>query len=76
MMPQSPDFQEFLSHLTNNALHSLKHVPFLDKRINEAKKLGFNSVIGPKIRSGKKPAMLLSMPDIRTALNTLLEKEN
>src|SRR4051812_9013396 len=25
MMPQSPDFQEFLSHLTNNALSSLKH---------------------------------------------------
>lgn len=25
MMPNSPDFQEFLSHLTNNALHSLKH---------------------------------------------------
>src|SRR6185437_6786752 len=25
MMPQSPDFQDFLSHLTNNALHSLKH---------------------------------------------------
>jgi ATP-dependent Clp protease ATP-binding subunit ClpC len=25
MMPQSPDFQEFLSHLTNNALQSLKH---------------------------------------------------
>jgi ATP-dependent Clp protease ATP-binding subunit ClpC len=25
MMPQSPDFQEFLSHLTNNALNSLKH---------------------------------------------------
>ncbi|MBI2588698.1 ATP-dependent Clp protease ATP-binding subunit [Candidatus Saccharibacteria bacterium] len=25
MMPQSPDFQEFLSHLTNNALHSLRH---------------------------------------------------
>lgn len=24
-MPQSPDFQEFLSHLTNNALHSLRH---------------------------------------------------
>jgi len=24
-MPNSPDFQEFLSHLTNNALHSLKH---------------------------------------------------
>src|SRR6266567_3351325 len=25
MIPNSPDFQEFLSHLTNNALHSLKH---------------------------------------------------
>ena len=25
MVPNSPDFQEFLSHLTNNALHSLKH---------------------------------------------------
>ncbi len=24
MMPNSPDFQEFLSHLTNNALHSLR----------------------------------------------------
>ena len=25
MIPQSPDFQEFLNHLTDNALHSLKH---------------------------------------------------
>lgn len=25
MMPQSPDFQEFLNHLTDNALQSLKH---------------------------------------------------
>ncbi len=25
MMPQSPDFQEFLNHLTDNALSSLKH---------------------------------------------------
>ncbi len=25
MMPQSPDFQDFLGHLTDNALHSLKH---------------------------------------------------
>jgi ATP-dependent Clp protease ATP-binding subunit ClpC len=25
MMPNTPDFQEFLSHLTNNALQSLKH---------------------------------------------------
>src|SRR5476651_1240267 len=25
MIPNSPDFQEFLNHLTNNALQSLKH---------------------------------------------------
>ena len=25
MIPNSPDFQEFLNHLTNNALTSLKH---------------------------------------------------
>ncbi len=25
MLPNSPDFQDFLSHLTDNALHSLKH---------------------------------------------------
>src|SRR3972149_7144785 len=25
MIPNSPDFQEFLARLTNNALHSLKH---------------------------------------------------
>src|SRR3990167_6613728 len=25
MIPNSPDFQEFLSHLTNNALQSLRH---------------------------------------------------
>lgn len=31
MMPNSPDFQEFLSHLTNNALHSLKHADAIAK---------------------------------------------
>src|SRR6201996_2748868 len=25
MIPNSPDFQEFLSHLTNNAMHSLRN---------------------------------------------------
>ncbi len=30
-MPSSPDFQEFLSHLTNNALHSLKHADAIAK---------------------------------------------
>jgi DNA repair protein RadA/Sms len=53
----------------------VRHVPFLDKRIAEAKKLGFEAAIGPQLRSGKKPALLSSVPDIRTALNTFLEKD-
>ncbi len=31
MMPNSPDFQEFLNHLTENALHSLKHADAIAK---------------------------------------------
>ena len=53
----------------------VRHVPFLEKRVAEAKKLGFNYVIGPAVRSGKKPALLLPVKDIRTALNTFLEKD-
>jgi DNA repair protein RadA/Sms len=53
----------------------VRHVPFLDKRITEAKKLGFEAAIGPKIRSGKKPAILLPVSDIRGALNSFLEKD-
>ena len=53
----------------------IRHVPHLEKRLREAKKLGFEAAIGPRILSGKKPAGLLSVPDIRTALNTFLEKD-
>jgi DNA repair protein RadA/Sms len=53
----------------------VRHVPFLEKRIAEAKKLGFEATIGPRLRSGKKPAFLREVPDIRTALNTFLEKD-
>ena len=53
----------------------VRHVPFMEKRIAEAKKLGFEAAIGPKIRTGKQPAYLLSVPDIRSALNTFLEKD-
>lgn len=52
----------------------IRHVPLIDKRIAEAKKLGFDAIIGPKIRSGRKPATYIEMPDIRTALNTFLKK--
>jgi DNA repair protein RadA/Sms len=53
----------------------VRHVPFLEKRIAEAKKLGFETAIGPKVRSGKKPALLSSVTDVRSALNTFLEKD-
>lgn len=53
----------------------VRHVPFLEKRIAEARKLGFEAAIGPRVRSGKKPALLLPVPDIRTALNTFLSKD-
>lgn len=53
----------------------VRHVPYLEKRLAEVKKLGFEAAIGPKVRSGKKPPLLLSVPDIRTALNTFLEKD-
>lgn len=53
----------------------VRHVPYIEKRIDEAQKLGFKSVIGPVVRQGRKPAVLQSVKDVRTALNTFLEKE-
>ena len=53
----------------------VRHVPYLEKRIAEAKKLGFEAAIGPKVRSGKAPALLLPVTDVRSALNTFLEKD-
>jgi predicted ATP-dependent serine protease len=47
-------------------------VPFAEKRIAEAKKLGFDVAIGPRVRSGKKPSLLVSVTDVRAALNTFL----
>lgn len=36
MMPQSPDFQEFLNHLSENALQSLKHSDAIARSFNSA----------------------------------------
>jgi ATP-dependent Clp protease ATP-binding subunit ClpC len=36
MMPDSPDFQEFLNHLTNNALQSLKHADAIARSFGSA----------------------------------------
>lgn len=53
----------------------VRHVPFIEKRVAEAKKLGFDAAIGPVQKSGKKISFLQGVPDVRTALNQFLEKE-
>ena len=53
----------------------VRHVPFAEKRVAEAKKLGFEAAIGPVQRSGKKLGLLTGVPDVRSALNQFLEKE-
>jgi DNA repair protein RadA/Sms len=54
----------------------VRHVPYADKRVAEAKKLGFDGAIGPIIRSGKQPTGLHGVPDVRGALNQFLEKDS
>lgn len=51
----------------------IRHVPFVDKRLAEAKKLGLDGAVGPK--AGGRLTGYSEMKDIRSALNTLLEKE-
>lgn len=53
----------------------IRHVPHADKRMAEAKKLGFEATVGPVVRSGKSPKIHSGMKDIKAALNTFLEKE-
>lgn len=54
----------------------IRHVPWVDKRITEAKKLGFSDAIGPRQAGGVKQLDgLHQMKDVRTALNMFLEKE-
>jgi DNA repair protein RadA/Sms len=52
-----------------------RHVPYVDKRIAEAKKLGFETAIGPVQKDGKKIAGYQGMKDIKSALNTFLSKD-
>jgi len=53
----------------------VRHVPHIDKRLAEAKKLGFEAAIGPMQKQDKKLALLSGVPDVRSALNQFLEKE-
>ena len=52
----------------------VRHVSQIEKRIAEANKLGFDGAVGPTMKSNKKPKNLTSVSDVRTALNTFLEK--
>jgi DNA repair protein RadA/Sms len=53
----------------------VRHAPYIEKRLAEAKKLGFEGAIGPLARGGKKNNFLLGVVDVRTALNQFLEKD-
>jgi DNA repair protein RadA/Sms len=53
----------------------VRHVPFAEKRIAEAKKMGFETAIGPNVRASKNPSLLVPVKDVRSALNTFLEKD-
>jgi DNA repair protein RadA/Sms len=52
----------------------VRHVPHIEKRVAEAKKLGFKAAIGPKHKGETVLPLLTSVVDIRTALNSFLEQ--
>jgi DNA repair protein RadA/Sms len=54
----------------------VRHVSFLEKRLSEAKKMGFSSAIGPMQRGGDKFPMLKGVADVRTGLNKYLSKDS
>ncbi|HVI60718.1 MAG TPA: DNA repair protein RadA, partial [Candidatus Saccharimonadales bacterium] len=51
----------------------VRHVPYVDKRLAEAKKLGFQGAIGPAAKGAKRTAALHGVSDVRQALNKYLE---
>jgi DNA repair protein RadA/Sms len=53
----------------------VRHVSHADKRLAEAKKLGFEGGIGPKQKTGQKLVGLHGVNDVRSALNIFLEKD-
>jgi DNA repair protein RadA/Sms len=53
----------------------VRHVTQLEKRLAEAKKLGFDGAIGPKHQSNRKITALHGVSSVREALNEFLEKD-
>lgn len=52
----------------------VRRVPFSDKRISEAKKLGFKAAITPKAGIPSKSTFVHEVHDVKSALNTFLSK--
>ncbi len=53
----------------------VRRVPSAEKRLSEAKKLGFIGAIGPIMNASSRGTFLLPVRDIRSALNEFLEKD-
>ena len=53
----------------------VRRAPFAEKRLAEAKKLGFAGAIGPALTKGLPGKFLMPVRDIRSALNQFLEKD-
>jgi DNA repair protein RadA/Sms len=51
----------------------VRHVPSADKRLAEAKKLGFDGAIGPSAKISKQATGLVAVTTVRDALNKFLE---
>ena len=74
MIPNSPDFQEFLSHLTNNALHSLRHADAIARASGSAYIGTEHLLLGVLAQEGSMAAKILEGTGItldraRLALN-------
>ncbi len=54
----------------------VRHVPYIEKRLAEAKKMGFDAAIGPHQKSDSPSSLLHSVKDVKTALNQFLEKDS
>ncbi|HET6924493.1 MAG TPA: ATP-dependent Clp protease ATP-binding subunit [Candidatus Saccharimonadales bacterium] len=74
MMPNSPDFQEFLNHLTNNALQSLKHADAIARSFGSAYVGTEHLLLGVLAQDGSMGAKMLegagvTLERARVALN-------
>ncbi|HSW85694.1 MAG TPA: ATP-dependent Clp protease ATP-binding subunit [Candidatus Saccharimonadales bacterium] len=74
MMPSTPDFQDFLNHLTNNALQSLKHADAIARSFGSAYVGTEHLLLGVLAQDGSMGAKILdgagvSLDRARLALN-------